>query len=183
MSLKMISQALHMLAHKGGSIREFKGAESQEHSAGWAEERLKQARHERFSSLSAAFDLRGSWHESRIWPSNSTGRDLTRKSVSLTISKAPTLSSLGTWPWGMVLWTQRHPPAEPLPRKDWHFKCRQVREEWRTYSSLPFVEGRCCRKPEDLGWRTEGTSHLSIWVERHEQAWPGSQRKLLKSKE
>lgn len=60
MSLGIISQALHLLAHKGGSIREFKKAESQEHSPCGTEERLKQTRHKPFSSLSAAFGLRGS---------------------------------------------------------------------------------------------------------------------------
>lgn len=39
---------------------------------------------------------------------------MTRKSVSRTISKAPTLSSLGTWPWGMVLWTHTHPTGEAI---------------------------------------------------------------------
>lgn len=39
---------------------------------------------------------------------------MTRKSVSLTISKAPTLSSLGTWPQGMVLWTHTHPTREAI---------------------------------------------------------------------
>lgn len=115
---------------------------------------------------------------------------MTRKSVSLTISKAPTLSSLGTWPWGMVLWTHTHPTREAIfpGRTESSSAGKSRRHEGQALPCPPLRTGvvgsrriligelkelpTClgCKEPEGIAGECEETLLLSL-KNKHACCW------------